>query len=455
MSGKAGFGLRRLMISKDGHHRRFLKDGERKGATTDRTILVPGTKKEVKWLRRIFALAAKGMLPTQIIDLLNKQKLKGPRGHAWDKSTLYRILHNEKYIGWNVWGKTRKPLNGSVTKTPRESWVVKTDAFAPLITLEDFARVQKWLTRRNRTLGIPGQVLLKRLRKVLGKHGELNDKLLKARACANRSTYRKRFGSLLKAYELIGYRASTRAVLSCTQQKKIRMLRGELFGELKRLFPERLRIIQAAGQKRETLEIDGEFSVALHIVCPLTPLVNGQQRWLLRAHPLESNLPALICRVDRKLESFLDFYLTPPGFGQGIKQYLVLGKDKRWRDISRKLNNLADLCDLVRATGTSQPFCMKRVGDVIVSQHTSTVTVAGKEVRLGAFTSALFNRLVMNANNVVSRKELAQLLPGKGINNLNNHICVLRKRLGHNASRIVRVPNVGYKYCERGVTECG
>ena len=46
-----------VMVSPDGRRRLVLKDGERKAIHTDRTILVPGPKKEVACIRAIFGLA--------------------------------------------------------------------------------------------------------------------------------------------------------------------------------------------------------------------------------------------------------------------------------------------------------------------------------------------------------------------------------------------------------------
>jgi DNA invertase Pin-like site-specific DNA recombinase len=56
--GKAGYGLRRMLVSSDGRRRLLLRDGERKAIQSDRTVLVPGSKKEIECVRTIFALAA-------------------------------------------------------------------------------------------------------------------------------------------------------------------------------------------------------------------------------------------------------------------------------------------------------------------------------------------------------------------------------------------------------------
>ena len=53
--GMAGFGLRRMMVSSDGRRKLVLQDRERKAIHTDRTILVPGPRKEVECARIVWA----------------------------------------------------------------------------------------------------------------------------------------------------------------------------------------------------------------------------------------------------------------------------------------------------------------------------------------------------------------------------------------------------------------
>ena len=68
-AGCAPFGLSRLLISRDGRRRRKLKPGERKSIDTDRIVLVPGPKKQVHCVRRIFAMAVdKNMTPGKIAE---------------------------------------------------------------------------------------------------------------------------------------------------------------------------------------------------------------------------------------------------------------------------------------------------------------------------------------------------------------------------------------------------
>jgi hypothetical protein len=109
--GTAGYGLRRMMVSPDGHRRLVLKDGERKAIHTDRTILVPGPKKEVACIRTIFRLAATGKTPKEIAKELSVRHMLTAKGLPWGRASVYRILTNEKYAGCNTYGKTTQKLS--------------------------------------------------------------------------------------------------------------------------------------------------------------------------------------------------------------------------------------------------------------------------------------------------------------------------------------------------------
>ncbi len=57
----------------------------------------------------IFQLAAKGLGPTRIAALLNETKILTPSKnvkHIWYPSTVYRILHDRRYLGESIYGKT-------------------------------------------------------------------------------------------------------------------------------------------------------------------------------------------------------------------------------------------------------------------------------------------------------------------------------------------------------------
>ncbi|WHY93083.1 recombinase family protein [Neobacillus cucumis] len=59
----------------------------------------------------------------RIADFLNQQQIPSPGGKQWLKTTVKRLLTNEKYAGFSIFGKTK--LKGNKVKLqPKEQWTV-------------------------------------------------------------------------------------------------------------------------------------------------------------------------------------------------------------------------------------------------------------------------------------------------------------------------------------------
>jgi DNA invertase Pin-like site-specific DNA recombinase/DNA-binding winged helix-turn-helix (wHTH) protein len=453
VGGVAGYGMRRMMISADGRQRRILKKYERKAVKSDRVILVPGPKREVDCVRTIFALAAnERKTPRQIAVELTRQNKTFDNGKPWDHLTVYRVLKNDKYIGCNTWGKTQKKLSGPSLKVARDLWTRKMEAFAPIVEPEVFDRVQKLIAKRKTHPRKSDEFLLNGMRRVLAREGKLTEKLLKGRGIFDHRTYCKRFGSVLHAYELIGYRPSLHAFKSVTRLREMNRLRSDLLTRLKDLFPERLRIIRLPGQThRQVVELDEHLRLAVHICRPVRCTQNGDARWLLRAQGVERGLPALICTVDPALSKLLNFYIVPE-FGTSVRKYKVIGESHAWLKVGTKLHNLSQFCEAAMGVATGKEAETAgniRVGDVVISTRSCTVTMGGKDIMLPSIESAIFNLLVLSAGKVVSRKQLRQAFVGKQLlsSNVNAHICNLRAKLGPTfIRRLQTLPHVGYVY---------
>ncbi|RJL15835.1 recombinase family protein [Paracoccus siganidrum] len=110
--------------------RSLTEDGEiRRG---DREI----NPDEAAILRRIFQSYADGLSPNRIADLLNQEGIPGPRGRAWDKSTIHGnpkrgtgVLNNELYVGRLVWNRqsfVKDPSTGKrqARPNPESEWII-------------------------------------------------------------------------------------------------------------------------------------------------------------------------------------------------------------------------------------------------------------------------------------------------------------------------------------------
>jgi len=448
--GTAGYGLRRMMVSPDGRRRIVLKDGERKAVHTDRTILVPGPKDEVECVRTIFDLAATGKTPKEIARELNARHMFPAHGLPWRHTSVYRILRNDKYAGCNTYGKTTQRLSSVSRVVERQLWVTHPDAFHPIIASETFERVQTFFKKRGLPPTRSDAYLIRGMRKVLGNEGKLTHRILKTKSklgCA----YFKRFGSVMKAYEMAGYQPPLGSVRISDSQRRMRSLRKDLYIRLRQLFPDRLRFINLQGQKtRQVVEIDGRLRLAVY-VCHAVIDSTGEIGWILRVRPLDRHLPMLLCTVDQSFSQLLNFYVSPP-LETSLK-WKVLRENQPSLSTSKKLRKLEDFCDFANEVAPQPQDCSgaTKIGDIMVGSDTWTITLGKEDLSLGPRTFAIFNMLVLNAGQVVSRDRLRRAASFIDATDVDARISKLRMKLGpENRKRIHTIKGVGYMYVSPG-----
>jgi DNA invertase Pin-like site-specific DNA recombinase len=443
--GTAGYGLRRMMVSPDGRRKLILKDGEHKAVHSDRIILVPGPKKEVDCIRTIFKLASDGKTPQEIAKEINNCHMPTPRGRPWGRLSVYRILTNEKYAGCNTYGKTTHKLRSVCRAVERELWSTNPDAFIPIVSRDVFDIVQELLRKR----GVPPRKsdaqIIQEMKTLLAGKGQLTYRILKDKRMFTCSS--KRFGSIMKAYEIAGYRPSLRTVKLSGSQMRIRLLRRDLYLRLKTLFPDRLRFFGLPGQQlKQVIEIDRRVRLAVYL-CRSVQNHSGDIGWKIRLRPLDRHLPILICTMDRSFSELLDFYVVPPP--KESTRGKTLREGQPWLSSGRKLNKLEDLCGVANElVGNEVCEACIVVDDILISPYTWTITVGKQEVSLGPRGSAILSLLVQNAGQPVSRDRLRHATHDLiDPSNLDAYIFTLREKLGEeNRKRIQTVPGIGYMY---------
>ncbi len=203
MGGTPGYGLRRLLIDRDGNQKQLLRDGEHKSIATDRIVLVPGDPTEIATVKRIFRLASKGLSFASIANVLNEEDIPSPKGGQWAGPTIRAMLRAERYVGANVYNQRSSKLGGPRTGNPRERWVISAFPFEPIIPLRTFQTVQR--RYRSTQKNYSDAQLLAHLRGLIDDHGYLASSLIDTVAPPAAKTFFNRFGSLRKAYERIGY----------------------------------------------------------------------------------------------------------------------------------------------------------------------------------------------------------------------------------------------------------
>lgn len=235
--GHPGFGLRRMLVSSDGTPKQELKPGEQKSITTDRVVFVPGPKKEVDTVRQIFHMFVREKRSAcYIARELNRKGIKRPDGGTWKHGTVRNLLKNPKYTGCQVFGRTSQKLYTQTVQVPREQWTIKEKAFKAIIDQPTFEAAQRRLASFR--VKQSDEELLDQLRKLLARKGRLSNAIInRSRTAHSVSLYAHRFGSLAKAYELIGYDKPESFKLDRDLRRRTNAVREHLINELRTMYP--------------------------------------------------------------------------------------------------------------------------------------------------------------------------------------------------------------------------
>ena len=253
IGGQSGYGLRRMLVSDKGIARGLLAYGEWKQITTDRVILVPGPVIEVRIVRWIYAtFVQKRKTEAQIAALLNRRGLRNHHGRPWNRTLIKRILRNEKYIGNNVWNRTSFKLKKKHVINGPEMWLRADGVFAPIIDRSLFDAAQAIFRERveQPIVGLPRRYsndeMVRRLRRLLKRHGYLSKKLIdNSHNIVATSSFEKRFGSLSRAYQLVGYVQKNDRPHKRRRPGCFHLSNDEMLEKLKALLRERGRLSQA------------------------------------------------------------------------------------------------------------------------------------------------------------------------------------------------------------------
>jgi DNA invertase Pin-like site-specific DNA recombinase len=203
--GAPGLGLRRQLVDQQHNIKGLLCRGEQKSIQTDRVVLIPGPADEVSLVHRIYRHFLEDGMPERVIaSILNREGLRSDVGATWTRGTIHQILTNEKYIGNNVYNRTSFKLKIKHARNDRADWIRKDGAFEAIVPVEQFLRVQEIIGSRCHHWD--DTQMLELLRKMLEQHGGLSGLIIDEEEGIPSSTaYRSRFGSLLRAYSLVGF----------------------------------------------------------------------------------------------------------------------------------------------------------------------------------------------------------------------------------------------------------
>lgn len=306
--GAPGYGLRRMLIDEHGNEKGLLKRGERKSLQMDRVVLVPGPDEEVEVVRSIYRMfIGEGKTEEQIAEFLNNKKIRTDLGRKWTRGTILQILSNEKYIGNNLFNRKSFKLKQKHVTNPPHMWVRRDEAFPAIVDLRDFGTVQGILLERSRIFS--DEEMLERLEALFKKHGRISGILInEAEDMPCASAYSSRFGSLIRAYRLVGYAPDIDYSFIETN-RRIRQMHPEVVAQV---FSQ----LQSQGSTIEPDEETGlwlvnqEITVSLVLSrCARTKA--GSLHWNIRLEQGHRPDITIAARLDADNAAIRDYYLLP------------------------------------------------------------------------------------------------------------------------------------------------
>ena len=306
--GMAGYGLRRMRIDQNGAPQGILQFGEYKSLQTDRVILVPGPEKEVetvRWMYRQFADG--GKVESEIAAELNQRSMTSDLGRPWTRGTVHQVLTNEKYIGNNVYNRRSFKLRKKRVENSPEMWIRADNVFEAIVDPQLFFTAQGMIRERNRRFS--DEEMLERLRRLFEYHGYLSGLIIdESENMPSSGSYQRRFGSLIRAYELIGFKPD-RDYGYIEINRALRRMHGEVVTETISKI-ENLGGTIAQNPVTDLLTVNGEFMASI-VIARCQQTLAGSLRWKIR---LDTGLApdiTVALRMDQDNEAPLDYYLLP------------------------------------------------------------------------------------------------------------------------------------------------
>lgn len=306
--GPAGYGLRRMLIDQNGNPKGELARKEHKSIQTDRVRLVPGPDAEIEVVRGVYQAFVWGdKTEAEIADDLNARRILSDLGRAWTRGTVHQILINEKYVGSNVWNRASFKLKRKRVRNIPDMWIRADSAFEPIVDKSLFEAAQTII--KERSVRFSDEEMLNGLRGLYARYGYLSGLVVdEAENLPSSSVYRSRFGTLLRAYELIGF-TPDRDYQYVEINRVLRQMYPKIVAET-RTEIERVGGSVTCDPVTDLLIVNGEFTASIAIArCQQTDA--GSLRWHIRFDGRLRPDITIAVRMDRENAERMDYYLLP------------------------------------------------------------------------------------------------------------------------------------------------
>ncbi|MFO1387073.1 MAG: recombinase family protein [Chitinivorax sp.] len=312
--GPAGYGLRRVLIDQAGTLKGELARGEHKSLQTDRVILQPGPDGEVAVVNQIYHwFVADNLTELDIAERLNIQGTRTDLGRGWTRATVREVLSNEKYIGNNVYNRRSFKLKKHRVVNSPDMWIKKEGAFEGIVPPDLFYTAQGILRARSHRYS--DEELIDKLRNLFQRHGYLSGLIIdEAEGMPSAAAYAHRFGSLIRAYQTVGF-TPDRDYQYIEVNQFLRRLHPEIVGQTERMIADVGGMVER-DPATDLLTVNQEFTVSL-VLARCLSLDNGRRRWKVRFDTSLAPDITVAVRLDGSNQAALDYYLLPRlDFGQ-------------------------------------------------------------------------------------------------------------------------------------------
>ncbi len=306
--GPAGFGLRRVLIDQSGSVKGELSRGEHKSLQTDRVILMPGPDPEVHVVNQIYRwFIDEGVSESEISKRLNDDGIRTDLDRYWTRATVREVLTNEKYIGNNVYNRISFKLKKHRITNQADMWIKKEGAFEAIVPPDVFYMAQGIVRARARRFS--SEELIEKLRNLYQHRGFLSGLIIdEAEGMPSAAAYIHRFGSLIRAYEAVGF-TPDRDYRFLEVNKFLRKLHPEIITQTERAIAD-LGGSVIRDPATDLLNINREFSVSIVLArCQTTD--SGRHRWKVRFDTSLCPDITVALRLDQTNQTPLDYYLLP------------------------------------------------------------------------------------------------------------------------------------------------
>lgn len=314
--GPAGYGLRRVLIDQSGSMKAELARGEHKSLQTDRVILMPGPEDEIRIVTQIYQwFIDEELVESEIAVRLNGMKVHTDLDRDWTRATVHEVLTNEKYIGNNIYNRISFKLKKHRVLNTPDMWIKKEGAFDAIVPPELFYTAQGIIRARARRY--TNEELIERLRNLYQHRGFLSGLIInETEGMPSTSIYAHRFGSLIRAYQAVGF-TPDRDYQYLETNRFLRQLHPEIVGQTEKM------IADLGGSvwrdpATDILQVNHEFTVSL-VLARCQTHDNGRNRWKVRFDTSLAPDITVAVRLDQPNQAPLDYYLLPRlDFGQPL-----------------------------------------------------------------------------------------------------------------------------------------